>query len=99
MPRGEPKKSTLGLRARLRNQTRPPQSHGPPRHDHDHDQATRPNLTVFKHPLSMAGGVRCSAGHAEQDLPAGAFYFGDVLQGLGDGRFGDQVVVGEDTKQ
>ena len=40
------------LRARLRNQTRPPRSHGPPRHDHDHDQATRPNLTVFKHPLS-----------------------------------------------
>ena len=39
------------LRARLRNQTRPPRSHGPPRHDHDHDQATRPNLTVFKHPL------------------------------------------------
>ena len=26
------------LRARLRNQTRPPRSHGPPRHDHDHDQ-------------------------------------------------------------
>ena len=42
------------LRARLRNQTRPPRSHGPPRHDHDHDQATRPNLTVFKHPLSVA---------------------------------------------
>ena len=41
------------LRARLRNQTRPPRSHGPPRHDHDHDQATRPNLTVFKHPLSL----------------------------------------------
>ena len=41
------------LRARLRNQTRPPRSHGPPRHDHDHDQATRPNLTVFKHPLSV----------------------------------------------
>ncbi|HET9565515.1 MAG TPA: IS5 family transposase [Mycobacterium sp.] len=40
------------LRARLRNQTRPPRSHGPPRHDHDHDQATRPNLTVFKHPLT-----------------------------------------------
>ena len=40
------------LRARLRNQTRPPRSHGPPRHDHDHDQATRPNLTVFKHPLN-----------------------------------------------
>ena len=40
------------LRARLRNQTRPPRSHGPPRHDHDHDQATRPNLTVFKHPVS-----------------------------------------------
>ena len=39
------------LRARLRNQTRPPRSHGPPRHDHDHDQATRPNLTIFKHPL------------------------------------------------
>ena len=39
------------LRARLRNQTRPPRSHGPPCHDHDHDQATRPNLTVFKHPL------------------------------------------------
>ena len=39
------------LRARRRNQTRPPRSHGPPRHDHDHDQATRPNLTVFKHPL------------------------------------------------
>ena len=50
------------LRARLRNQTRPPRSHGPgpPRHDHDHDQATRPNLTVFKHPLTQpaleAGG-------------------------------------------
>ena len=42
------------LRARLRNQTRPPPSHGPPRHDHDHDQATRPNLTVFKHPLTYA---------------------------------------------
>ena len=27
--------------ARLRNQTRPPRSHGPPRDDHDHDQATR----------------------------------------------------------
>src|SRR6476620_7390937 len=39
------------LRARLRNQTRPPRSHGPPRHDHDHDQATRPNLTGLKHPL------------------------------------------------
>src|SRR4029079_19699261 len=39
------------LRARLRNQTRPPRSHGPPRHHHDHDQATRPNLTIFKHPL------------------------------------------------
>jgi len=34
----------LPLRARLR--TRPPRSHGPPRHDHDHDRATRPNLTV-----------------------------------------------------
>ena len=44
------------LRARLRNQTRPPRSHGPPRHDHDHDQATRPNLTVFKHPLTSAQG-------------------------------------------
>ena len=43
------------LRARLRNQTRPPRSHGPPRHDHDHDQATRPNLTVFKHPLTLCG--------------------------------------------
>jgi transposase len=32
--------------------TRPPRSHGPPHHDHNHDQATRPNLTVFKHPLS-----------------------------------------------
>ena len=42
------------LRARLRNQTRPPRSHGPPRHDHDHDQATRPNLTVFKHPLTLS---------------------------------------------
>ena len=36
------------LRARPRNQTRPPRSHGPPRHHHDHDQATRPNLTVSK---------------------------------------------------
>ena len=44
------------LRARLRNQTRPPRSHGPPRHHHDHDQATRPNLTVFKHPLSLRWG-------------------------------------------
>ena len=43
--------------ARLRNQTRPPRSHGPPRHDHDHDQATRPNLTVFKHPLSGAASI------------------------------------------
>ena len=43
--------STAAARA-LRNQTRPPRSHGPPRHDHDHDQATRPNLTVFKHPLN-----------------------------------------------
>jgi hypothetical protein len=42
------------LRARLRNQTRPPRSHGPPRHDHD--QATRPNLTVFKHPLTQPTG-------------------------------------------
>ena len=42
------------LRARLRNQTRSPRSHGPPRHDHDHDQATRPNLTVFKHPLRLS---------------------------------------------
>jgi transposase len=39
--------------ARLPHQTRPPRSHGPPRHDHDHDQATRPNLTVFEHPLSL----------------------------------------------
>ena len=45
------------LRARLRNQTRPPRSHGPPRHDHDHDQATRPNLTVFKHPLTQGRSV------------------------------------------
>ena len=37
--------------ARLPNQTRPPRSHRPPRHDHDHHQPTRPNLTVFKHPL------------------------------------------------
>ena len=44
--------------ARLRNQTRPPRSHGPPRHDHDHDQATRPNLTVFKHPLRHRGPPR-----------------------------------------
>jgi len=42
------------LRARLRNQARPPRSHGPPRHDHDHDQATRPNLTVFKQPLTLS---------------------------------------------
>ena len=45
------------LRARLRNQTRPPRSHGPPRHDHDHDQATRPNLTVFKHPLTSGANL------------------------------------------
>ena len=49
------------LRARLRNQTRPPRSHGPPRHDHDHDQATRPNLTVFKHPLEEASTIRGEA--------------------------------------
>ena len=54
------------LRARLRNQTRPPRSHGPPRHDHDHDQATRPNLTVFKHPLTLtqpASQLRGSPSH------------------------------------
>jgi len=50
------------LRARLRNQTRPPRSHGPPRHDHDHDQATRPNLTVFKHPLRDGQPVRTGSG-------------------------------------
>ena len=52
--------------ARLRNQTRPPRSHGPPRHDHDHDQATRPNLTVFKHPLTLtqpASQLRGSPSH------------------------------------
>src|SRR6476646_5742131 len=42
------------LRARPRNHSRPPRSHGPPRHDHDRDQTTRPNLTVFKHPLRDA---------------------------------------------
>src|SRR6476661_7478702 len=48
------------LRARLRSQTRPPRSHGPPRHDHDHDQATRPNLMVFKHPLRSRTAVRAN---------------------------------------
>ena len=47
------------LRARPRNQSRPPRSHGPPRHDHDHDQTTRPNLTVFKHPLRDAQTDPC----------------------------------------
>ena len=47
------------LRARPRNQTRPPRSHGPPRHDHDRDQTTRPNLTVFKHPLRDAQTDPC----------------------------------------
>ena len=63
------------LRARLRNQTRPPRSHGPPRHDHDHDQATRPNLTVFKHPLKQAGPVaiqpfRFRSPHGQRDSSA-----------------------------
>ena len=61
------------LRARLRNQTRPPRSHGPPRHDHDHDQATRPNLTVFKHPLRGrrrdAIARRCSAAGLADTAP------------------------------
>ena len=47
------------LRARPRNHSRPPRSHGPPRHDHDHDQTTRPNLTVFKHPLRDAQTDPC----------------------------------------
>ena len=45
-------------RAGLPALLRPPRSHGPPRHDHDHDQATRPNLTVFKHPLRHRGPPR-----------------------------------------
>ena len=57
------------LRARLRNQTRPPRSHGPPRHDHDHDQATRPNLTVFKHPLRTKELRRCSSRRPPDPVP------------------------------
>lgn len=33
------------LRPRLRNQTRPPRSDGPHRHDRPHDPPTRPNMT------------------------------------------------------
>nr|WP_241031782.1 IS5 family transposase [Rhodococcus koreensis] len=41
------------LRARLRNQTRPPRGHGSHRDDRDHDEAARPNLTVFKRTLTI----------------------------------------------
>src|SRR4029077_19083389 len=64
------------LRARLRNQTRPPPSHGPPRHHHDHDQATRPNLTVFKHPLSHVG--RHPIDHAGRFVRGEGWEIGDV---------------------
>ena len=43
------------LRARLRNQTRPPRGHGSHRDDCDHDEAARPNLTVFKRTLRSTG--------------------------------------------
>ena len=61
------------LRARLRNRTRRPRSHGPPRHDHDHDQATRPNLTVFKHPLNRIGlSIGTSQAASRSSSPADA---------------------------